>query len=148
MTKRALVGLMGVAMLGMACGTSPTAVEIPVAPAAGDGMASASGSRPLRGKLAVPACEVAKVQIDMRGSNGWRENEMKSVRLRAIYYAPVGKPTNPACDAPIWGSNKEATLVANRNDGFEAILSAPGGKHTVTATAPGGVTTSLTVFLD
>jgi hypothetical protein len=142
MTKRALLGLLGVTMMGVACGTSPTAVELPsLEGLSAEGMASASGAR--RAEVA-PAC-VAKVELKVVATGS---GKVKWARVRASFYASSGKPAGAECGVPTWNSTKGSSLVPARFDAFEATISGAAGKYLVTATAEGGRYAQLVVGLE
>lgn len=146
MTKRAL-SLVGVAMMSVACGTGPTAVEIPgVSGPSGEGVASTT-ARGI-GPKSAPTCEVTSVEIKVLGYESNRSDGRKAALLRAGYVTSGAKGSNSSnCGAPVWAVDNNESIVVSALNRFEATLVADGGKHIVTATAPNAAHGSVLVQL-
>jgi hypothetical protein len=148
MTKRALFGLVGVAMMGVACGTNPTAVQLPELGGETESTATASGLRP--GRMVAGACVIGSVSVTAydvaQSENGstWR-----TVSLRAEYRDANGNKLGTSCTtAPEWSVsplNNYVSFSTLNSNAYEARLIAPSGSYTVSVFAPNKVSGQVTV---
>ncbi|HEX6737785.1 MAG TPA: hypothetical protein VF310_05930 [Vicinamibacteria bacterium] len=149
MSKLALVGLLGVTMLGVACGTNPMAVETASLTPAVDGMASASAPMGKVGRLPntpAPACPLASVSLKVVGVKTGNDNGYL-VRVSAEYLDGKGAPIpTSACEGPRW-SAEGASISPLTKGGFVADMNMPGIRAVASATGPNNLGGSMTVDL-
>jgi hypothetical protein len=146
MSKRVVLGLVGVAMMSFGCGTSPTAVSTPAVPGSQEGMAEGSS---LRNTPPIRLC--SPVKIGVKAYAVARSGDKITVSLHAFYFDADGKDVSGEClTGPVWTvttTSTGASIFPSRFDPFEARLRTPAGSHMVTAMGPDGIFGQTLVIL-
>jgi hypothetical protein len=139
MKSLALIALACLALWGVACTNSPTAVDdAQLVVPDGGGTATASRVAPARAPSAV--CQLGKVEVKAyRSVQLTNDSSVRIVSFRAVYYDPSGQLAASCTEPPVWmvtPLDNHMTFNPARFDPFEARLTADKGSYLVTAFGP------------